>query len=145
MADDPDRLAGIVDRPDQLRDRVVAAELVGQPAAGDDEPVEPGRVRLAGEDVGARLQPVLAVHRVERHADGGHRGARLAEAHHGHPVLEVLDALGDEDGDAHAGERGLAGRVVGHVAVLPVRWLGSSPDCPPDERSGSPSLSPSRD
>ena len=104
--------------PNQLRDRLVAAELVGQPAAGDDEPVEPGSVRLGGEDVGARRQPVLAVDRVERHADGGHGGARLAEAHHGHPVLEVLDALGDEDGDAHAGKRSRAAGIERHRAVL---------------------------
>jgi hypothetical protein len=116
VADDPDRLAGVVDRADEAGDGIEAAQLVGQPATGDHEGVQRARVGVRCDDVGPRREPVLAVHRVKRHPDRGHSRARLAQAHHGHPVLEVLDAFGDEDGDTHPGERRRAWLVDGHRA-----------------------------
>ena len=79
------------------------------------------RVDIRRDEVSPRLEPILAVHLVERHPDRGHTGASLAQAHHGHPILEVLDAFGDEDSDAHPGERGRGRRVDGHRAG-PLLW-----------------------
>ena len=104
VADDPDRQAAVVHRADQVEDGGVAAHLVGGVAAGDDEAVEAGAVELRGGDVRLHLQPVLARVGVRVGAHRHDRRPLLAQPHDGDPVLEVLDALGDEHGVGASGE-----------------------------------------
>ena len=104
VADDPDRKPPRVGGLHQTDQRGIAAHLVGRPAPGDDEPVEARGIDLRSRDIGAHLESVLAPVLLGVRADRDHRRALLAKAHDGHPVLEVLDALGDEDGVRAAGE-----------------------------------------
>ena len=62
VADDPDRLAGPVDRGHEVRHGPVAAQLVGHPAAGDHEPVVLVGVEPADLDVDRHREAVLAPH-----------------------------------------------------------------------------------
>jgi hypothetical protein len=98
-------------------------------AAGDDEPVDVGGVDPGPRDVGAHLEPVLAPVHVGVGADRDDRRTLLAEAHDGHPVLEVLHALGDEDGVRAAGEAQPLDAFFEAFSGLRAFWIcsGSSP------------------
>ena len=88
----------------QVEDGRVAAHLVGRVAAGDDEPVERAGVEAVRRDVGPHRQAVLAAVGLGVRAHRHDRRALLLQAHDRDPVLEVLDALGDEDGVCASGE-----------------------------------------
>src|SRR3712207_1071016 len=96
VTDDADGLASLVHLFYEVRDFLVASELVRGPAAGDDDPVELRGIHVCGRGVCAGLKGVLAVYRFEIVADGDHLRPLLPQPHDRHPVLEVFEALGDQ-------------------------------------------------
>src|SRR5690606_1946964 len=61
MADGPDDLAIVVDALDEVEDGLVAAQLVGRPAARHDNRVELGGANLPGGGVRLARQAMLAL------------------------------------------------------------------------------------
>ena len=91
--------------------------------------------QVLGEDARCHGQSVLAWHRRQGDPGGDDLGTGLAEPHHGHPVLQVLDALAREDHDAHAVQ---GSRTIHHFATHRRPRLG----CRPDHRPVAGSVPP---
>ena len=99
MADDAYRLASFVDGLDEVRDLRVAPELIRRPTARDYDPVKLQRIHLVCRNVRSSLEEILAGDRLRARSRGDHLRPLLPKTHNRHPVLEVLEPLGNEHHD----------------------------------------------
>src|SRR6266545_1148433 len=131
MADQPDDLALAVGLGHQACDLLVPTELVGSPAAGHDDRVEVVGGNFLRRDVAGRLEGVLAPDRLAA-CDPDHPDVRtfLAEAHEGHPELEVLESLRQEHRDL-AARQARSVRHDGLTSIIREYRSGASRSSPP--------------
>jgi hypothetical protein len=99
----------LVDRANEAEEVRVAPELVGRPAAGDEDAGQPRRGVLLHVTVDGAGVPVLAADLTLTQAREDDVPARLLEPELGVPDLEVLDLGGDGDEN---------GSALGHVQII---------------------------
>ncbi len=98
MTDNPHYLTLLVDIPYQPRNVRIASQLVRSPPAGDHDSRQLRGVNVGRDDVCLGGEGVLAGDRLQVRPNRYDLRAFLLQPHHGHPVLKVLEPLGDQYG-----------------------------------------------
>lgn len=117
VTDDADDLVRVVHLADEILDGVVSPKFVGCPSAGENNARQVSALQCIDADCRRDHESVLSRHGLEIESGADDVGALLFEAHDGDVVLEIFNAICNQDGDAFAGK----------VHLMPVqRWLGKS-------------------